>query len=176
MKRLGLVSLVIAVALVANPAVGDTDTYNDGQDTRKSALDIKEVRHSHDGNHLVHRVKTYDEWQSNDLKNRAIYITFDLPDSGGFINFFYVYIAYKNGDLKAKLYDNSGDPPRFVDNVTVRRPNDKAVEVEFKKCKLDSNLERYQWTAHTNDEASSGCGAGCNDFEPNNGSITHKDL
>ena len=177
MKRLMVTLLIAAIALAVAPANADSRRKTDGQDETKSLLDIKSVKHSHDGNKLVHKVTTYGSWKSSDLKDRSIYISIDLPDSGGLSNFFYIFVAYKNGDLRAKLYNNSGDPPRFVTNVTVGRPNNKSVRVKFTKNDFEEgDFSRYEWGVATNDQRSSGCNNGCYDNAPNSGFITHKNL
>ena len=176
-KRFALVGLAIAIALVAAPAGGDTVKKTDGEDERNSLLDIKSVKHSHDGDKLMHKLTTYGAWDSTDLKIRAIHFIIKLSGDPDHNAERLILIYYKNGDMRAKLYNTFGDPPAFMDHINVSRPNNKSVKVKFKKSKLEAgDISRYKWSATTVDESSSGCNRGCYDHEPNNGMITHKNL
>ncbi len=174
-KKLSL--LLVFALLVAVPAFADTKTKTDGNDA-KSPFDIKKVKHDHDGSKLVHKLWTYEAWNSSDLSgSNYIAFRFSLPGSTADYDRV-IEINYRGGRLKATMYDTADGTPSKIDDITVSRPGTKSVKVKFGKGKLESGIEKYQWQARSLYDDENYCGAKCLDLRPNDADtwITHKDL
>ncbi len=182
MKRL-IVMVMMAVVALNAPAAADPKTKTDGNDVR-SPLDIKEVKHGHDGDYLFHKLWTYEAWRSSDLEagEGEIWFRFNLPGASSDDDDLdrLIIINYRNGQLRAKMYDHENGNHDFLRKVSVNRPGSKSVRIKFKKGQLEPGITRYQWQAWTlyEDDLGDLCGTECNDARPNDPDnwITHKSL
>jgi len=171
------VSWVLAVVIGALlvPAGADERRRRDGDDTT-GPLDIAWIKHAHRTSprgvrQLVHTVRLYERWPANRLRHRGyIHLFFQLKGHSGSPEERTLWIIYKDGRLRARMYNTLGDPPKFLAKVGLWRTNGRAVKVAFRKSLLRRRaFSRYRWGAlsyiegdHPLCDRSQGCG----DFAP----------
>ncbi|MBW3595529.1 MAG: hypothetical protein KY391_08115, partial [Actinobacteria bacterium] len=79
MTRAVVVAAALLGSALAAPSAADTARFSDPNDT-PGKLDVKTVRHGHDGSRLVHNLSTYRRWNSRTLRGDETYIGFYLDD------------------------------------------------------------------------------------------------
>lgn len=182
-----LVSATLIVATAFSPAVGDERLSRDGNDAN-GPLDIAWIKHAHrinsrDVRQLVHTVRLYEPWPVEELRHRGyIHLFFQLAGHRNNPQERTLWITYEDGKLEAKMYSTLGDPPKFLANVTMWRPDPKTVKVAFRKRLLrHREFARYKWGALSFVEERHRLCPGpedCDDFAPDlrNGKnyVTHR--
>ncbi|MEA2452385.1 MAG: hypothetical protein QOG04_1095 [Actinomycetota bacterium] len=162
--RSRLVGVLAMTVLLAVPAFADTGEKSDPDDS-PGVLDIASVAHGHHfafgRNKLEHTITTQESWGLDDVNsNDSIQIEFQLPgDNRTSPPERLLVINVKNGELKAKLYNTLGDPPKFVANVSLSRPDNRSVRVRFGKHLLRKHLKSYKYRVFTYYEKT---GSDCN--------------
>jgi hypothetical protein len=173
MKRVMVGVFAIALFLVM-PAFADTAERSDPDDS-PGVLDIATVAHGHHHAYgrlkLEHTITMFEAWGLDDINsNDSIQIEFQLPgDNRTSPPERLLVINVKNGELRAKLYNTLGDPPKFIANVSLSRPDGKSVRVRFGKHLLRKGLKSYKYRVFTYYEKSgSACHRpeGCQDAAP----------
>lgn len=162
-------SILIGVSLTAlvlsGTASADTARFNDPNDT-PGRLDVKAVRHAHDGARLVHSVHTYRRWKSKALSGDESYIGFYL-DAGtkrARADRF-VWVRHKTGrGLYAEIFrPGTHANGERLGKVRVSRPNRRSVRISLRESQLSSGiLNGYRWRVTTSYEKSTTGGA-CGD-------------
>jgi hypothetical protein len=141
---------VLVCALVVVPAGADDAAESDPNDSA-GVLDVAAVGHGHatvNGKHkLQHTIETYESWNLSDINsNDSLQIEFQLPGNNRTSPpERLIVINEKNGELKAKIYDTRGDPPRFLANLSLSRPTTDSVVVTFAKKWLRKGLDHYKY-------------------------------
>ena len=160
---------------VALPAGADQRRARDADDT-KGPLDIAWIKHGHRTNtrgvrQLVHTVRLYKRWPARRLRHRGyVHLFFQLRGHPGNPEERTLWIVYEKGKLRARMYNALGDPPKFLANVGLWRPDGRTVKVTFRKSLLRRRpFDHYKWSALSYIEGGHPlCGRsnGCGDFAP----------
>lgn len=157
MKRVSAIPILLAVFIAATltPATADSARFTDPNDT-PGKLDVKSVRHSHDGRRLIHAVGTFQRWRSRVLRGDETYIGFYL-DAGtkGTRADRFVWVRWKRGrGLYAQIFrpltHANGD---FLGPVRVSRPNRRSVRISLRPSQLSNAIrDGYRWRVTTSYE------------------------
>lgn len=162
-------SILIGVSLIglvlSGTADADTGRFNDPNDT-PGKLDVKAVRHAHEGARLVHSVHTYRRWKPRALSGDESYIGFYL-DAGtkGTRADRFVWVRHKPGrGLYAQIFrPGTHANGERLGKVRVSRPNRRSVRISLRESQLSSAiLNGYRWRVTTSYEKSTTGGA-CGD-------------
>ena len=161
MARLGsIVAVAIALSLCA-PASADYGRLMDPAGDVQGGLDIADLIFSHRNSSgekkVSHLVSMHRSWKPSMLhrRNRVIHLLFDTVQDAGYENYSFVTerrieIFFARGKLRAKMYNNLGDPPKFITNVRVRRSGSKGVYVVVPLRDLSRRrLSYYEWAFMT---------------------------
>lgn len=175
MRRMLLVAIAVAVGLAVMPAAADQKRVVDGNDTT-GPLDIHWIKHAHRTNakgqrQLVHTVRLYERWPVRRLRHRGyVHLFFQLRGHPGNPEERTLWIIYENGKLKAEMYNTLGDPPKYLRDVRLWRPDGRTVKVAFRKSLLRRrDFNYYKWGALSYIEGRHplcGRSQGCGDFAP----------
>lgn len=90
-----------------------------------------------------------------DGRHRVIHLFFDTRQDVGYENYSFVTerrieIFFKRDRLRAKMYNNLGDPPKFIANVKVRRGGrDQVYVVVPRRLLKRGKLPYYEWAFMT---------------------------
>lgn len=171
-------TVAVIVALGVLPAAADENQVRDGDDTR-GPLDIAWIKHGHrtkanGQRQLVHTIRLYERWPVRRLRHRGyIHLFFDLRGHPGNPEERTLWIIYEDGKLKAEMYNTLGDPPKYLGDVPLWRPNGRTVKVAFRKSLLRRrDFDYYKWGALSYIEAGHplcGRSQGCGDLAPDVG-------
>jgi len=160
-----LIGVSLISVMLSGTASADTARFNDPNDT-PGRLDVKAVRHGHDGARLVHSAYTYRRWGSRALSDDESYIGFYL-DAGTSRTRAdrFVWIRHKPGrGLYARIFrpgvHANGER---LGKVRVSRPGRRSVRIYLRRSQLSSGiLNGYRWRVTTSYEKSTTGGA-CGD-------------
>jgi hypothetical protein len=148
---------VAIIALISSTAGADTARFTDPDDT-PGKLDVKVVRHAHDGRRLLHILRTYARWPSRTLSGDESYIGFYL-DAGtkGTRADRFVWVRYKEGrGLYAQIFrpqsHANGD---LLGPVRVSRPSRRSVRIALRPSQISNGIANgYRWRVTTSFEKS----------------------
>lgn len=158
MRRL-LVGLAVfgLLGIVHSPALADRAGLSDPDDAR-GLLDIKRISHGHDDRgRLVHTVRTFARWRTNELPSNdenSVGILFESSsDTFGSDRFIWIRRS-QQGRLYAKLYRVLTHPNgEFLRRVPVWRPDRRSVRVAVHPKFLGRRFaDGYRWRAITSFE------------------------
>jgi hypothetical protein len=182
LRPLGL-ALVIVVPLVVATASADTQTVNDGRNTRANLFDIKQATAGHNGSLLQHTIRTYRLWKSKELvstqgepRDICVYIWRAKSDPEEEQDY-QVCAHFEDGKLKGSVF-HVRPPKRKTGSVRVLRHDLHSITYTFTKRSI-GNPRRYQWQAVTGYTGKS-CPRdppfqfGCDDSAPTGGVRTHR--
>lgn len=156
MRGRAFLASIMASVILLGSAAADTGSDIDPP-TTDGPLDLVGVSHGHNpsGDYLVHKITTKSFWSSNTLQSdgqasRHIRVPFDVDKGRGYDGYAgvterTVLISFRNGELRAKLYNNLGDPPKHLANLRVWRPNQRTVAFRIRPRQLKRNLDHYWW-------------------------------
>ena len=151
-----LLALIVG-ALLPAPASADSARTDDPNDT-KGKLDVRSVRQSHDGERIVHTVRTFERWGSPRLSGDETYIGFYLDDSTDDTDADrFVWVRYK---AKRGLYAQIFRPGTHANgerlgSVRVTRPNQRSARISLRPGQLTKGLaDGYRWRVTTSFEKS----------------------
>lgn len=160
-----LVLAAVAAAALMHVAAADTAGTGDRDDT-PGRLDLKRVRHSHEGRRLVHSAHTYARWRSSSLAGDETYIGFYLDaGSHGTRGDRFVWVRYEEGrGLYAEVFRPLSHPNgERIGPVRVSRPNRRSVKISLKPSQISKGIANgYRWRSTTSFEKTSARGA-CGD-------------
>lgn len=151
-KRLGTVTalLLLAAALGAGAALGDTTTIQDAKDATGKGPDIKTATAKHANGKLKHVITTYNSFTK--AKGPCVHIQTKSTQNDD-------YIICPDGDV---LHASKGT---VTGHATVAHPNATTISYVFGKNTIGSP-GKYRWRA-----VSDTCFC---DVAPDEGSVTHK--
>lgn len=148
---------VAALVLFASAATADERGIADG-DTAHGPLDIARVSHGHAFDDerravLVHTIEMHGSWSAReDLRGNEIIVYFDVDTDRGYRDYSGVTerridIFFSNGQLRANLVNNLGDPPKLIARLDVAKRDARTVQVEVRpdQLKRRGTLKRYWW-------------------------------
>jgi hypothetical protein len=182
LRPLGLALAIMVPVLVAT-ASADTQTVNDGRNTRANLFDIKQATAGHNGSLLQHTIRTYRTWKSKELVS-----TTDEPrDICAYIwraksdpeeqQDYQICGHFEDGKLKASVF-HVRPPRRKTGTARVLRHDLHSITYTFQKRAI-GNPQRYQWQAVTG-YTSKSCPRdppfqfGCDDSAPTGGVRIHR--
>lgn len=153
-NKLAVLVAVVISALVS-PAAADTARFTDPDDT-PGKLDVKVVRHRHDGTRLLHAVRTYGRWQSRTLSGDETYIGFYL-DAGtkGTRADRFVWVRYEKGrGLYAQVFQpGTHANGKLLGSARVSRPSRRSVRISLRPRQLSKGIRNgYRWRVTTSYE------------------------
>lgn len=164
-KEALVVAVAVLASMVSNPAGADTGRFTDPNDT-PGKLDVKAVRHSHDGTRLVHSVHTFKRWRSRALGGDETYIGFYLEaGTKGTRADRFVWVRWKDArglyaEIFRPLTHANGER---LGPVRVSRPNRRSVEISLRPSQLSAAIrDGYRWRVRTSYEKTTTEGA-CGD-------------
>lgn len=154
-KEALIVAAGLLASMLASPAGADASRFTDPNDT-PGKLDVKAVRHSHDGTRLVHSVHSYRRWRSSALDGDETYIGFYL-DAGteGTRADRFVWVRWKEGrglyaEVFRPLVHANGER---LGPVRVSRPNRRSVVISLRPSQLGDGIKNgYTWRVTTSYE------------------------
>jgi len=167
---IGLIAVIVAAAAVG----ADEGRLLDANDTQ-GPLDVASIHHGHRANdkgrrQLIHTVRLHDAWRVKRVRDRAwIRLFFQLRGHRGNPEERTLLITYEDGKLRAKMYNSLGDPPKFLANVALWRPNRRTVKVAFRRSLLRRrDFGHYRWSARSFIDGKAWCSDrdGCSDSVP----------
>jgi hypothetical protein len=102
-------------------------------------------------NKLVHAIRTWESWNVGDINsNDSLQIEFQLPGNNRTSPpERLIVINVKNGEIRARIYDTQGDPPKPLATLALNRPTMKEVEVVFARKWLRPGLDHYRYRVFT---------------------------
>jgi hypothetical protein len=156
-KKLLIVSIALLAGALVGSATADTVRFTDPNDT-PGRLDVKAVRHAHDGARLLHTVRTYKGWDSNSLAGDENYIGFylDAGDESSEADRF-IWVRHKEGrGLYAEIFrpgvHANGER---LGPVRVSRPDRHSVRIAPRLSQLSKGIRNgYTWRVTTSFEKS----------------------
>jgi hypothetical protein len=182
LRPLGLALAIMVPVLVAT-ASADTQTVNDGRNTRANLFDIKQATAGHNGSLLQHTVRTYRTWKSKELISTAdeprdicIYIWRAKSDPEEQQDY-QVCAHFEKGKLRASMF-HVRPPRRKTGAARVLRHDLHSITYTFQKRSI-GNPRRYQWQAVAG-YTGKPCPRdppfqfGCDDSAPTGGVRTHR--
>lgn len=151
-KRYLLVAIAVVGAVLVGPAKADTARFTDADDT-PGQLDVKAVRHSHDGGRLVHSVHTYGRWRSRALSGEETYIGFYLnAGTKGTRADRFVWVRHNQrrglyADIFRPLVHANGE---LLGSVRVSRADRHSVRISLRPAQISKGIANgYRWRVTT---------------------------
>lgn len=175
----GLTCLVFLSFIGLNTQLSATADYDkrvDGDDD-PGPIDIRSVAAGHaSSRRLVHRVSTYEPWESSDLDKGAFTIEFNTDGDSRVERL--LIIRYRDSEQRLVGTITKGSELEPLGYANLSRPNDTTVRAAFRRSLLrKDHLARYRWRAISEFAQSGGpCSGetgGCFDRAPDDGSVLH---
>lgn len=172
----GFLSLVACVVVSTGTLVQADTRRAEDPDDAKGPLDIAWIKHDHritetGRRRLVHTVRLFEPWPVDRLRHRGfIHMFFDLRGDPNWRDDRAVYITYEDGQLHAELFDFAADPPTFIRDLVLRRPDGRTLKITLRKSDLRKrSFGHYDWSVLSFiEERHRLCGesGGCGDWSP----------
>ncbi len=154
-RQAAIAAAGLLLSMLAGPAGADTNRFTDPNDT-PGKLDVKAVRHSHDGTRIVHSVHTFRRWRSSALAGGETYIGFYVE--GGTKSTRgdrFIWVRWKEGrglyaEIFRPLTHANGER---LGPVRVSRANRRSVEISLRPSQLSNAIRNgYTWRVTTSYE------------------------
>lgn len=157
-KNLTLALAAVLVGVVVGTAQADSGALPDRDDT-PGRLDVRTIRHSHDGARVVHSVRTFERWGSRALSGDESYVGFYL-DAGtkGTRGDRFVWVRYnRSRGLYGEIFRPGTHPNSDrLGRVDASRTSRRSVRISLRPSDLSSQLDNgYRWRVTTSFEKSS---------------------
>lgn len=178
-KLQGILFCVVALLLMVPVALADRARVEDADDSPGS-LDIRFVGHRHENRLLVHRIRTYEDWDMTVLQEGSyFYVMFHTDGDKKPDRLIFVAPA-PDGTPFAQMKNPKNN--RIVGYAKVWHPTDQVLQLEFPRRMLGKDVTKYRWKAESvfHQEGHPECGTSgdaisqCPDHAPQRGTVGHK--